>query len=82
VQDYMQMAVPDGRWFTLAIQVQGRRVTTRIDGQPIIDYTEEPNPPRKKGLEQRLLGSGTFALQGHDPESEVWYRRVRVRKPA
>lgn len=82
VQDYMQVAVPDGRWFTLAIQVQGRRVTTQIDGQPIIDYTEEPNPPRKKGLEQRLLGSGTFALQGHDPESEVWYRRVRVRKPA
>jgi hypothetical protein len=82
VQDYMQVAVPDGRWFTLAIQVQGRRVTTRIDGQPIVDYTEEPNPPRKKGLEQRLLGSGTFALQGHDPESEVWYRRVRVRKAA
>jgi hypothetical protein len=80
VADFKQVLVPDGRWFTLAIQVQGKRVTTLIDGQPAVDYTEEPNPPRKKGLEHRLLGGGTFALQGHDPASEVWYRRVRVRK--
>lgn len=80
VKDFMQVLVPDGRWFTLTILVQGRRITTSIDDQPVVDYTEEANPPRQKGLEQRLLGSGTFALQGHDPGSEVWYRRLRVRK--
>ena len=79
VKDFMDVVVPDGRWFTMAVRVQGKHVVTMIDGRVIVDYTEEPNPPREKGLEQRLLGSGTFALQGHDPGSEVHYRNIRVR---
>ena len=27
----------------------------------------------------RLLTGGTFALQGHDPESEVHFRNIKVR---
>ena len=50
-----------------------------IDGKPVVDYIEEPNPPSAKGLEQRLLKSGTFALQGHDPGSKVHFRNVKVR---
>lgn len=34
---------------------------------------------RKKGLEQRYIASGTFALQGHDPESEVHFRNIKVK---
>lgn len=79
VSDYREVVVPDGQWFTLAIKVEGRRVVTRIDGKVIVDYTEEENPPRKKGLEQRLLKRGTFALQGHDPGSEVHFRDIRVK---
>lgn len=80
VRDYREVAVPDGQWFTLSITVQGKRVITKIDDKLIVDYTEEANPERKKGLEQRLLASGTFALQGHDPESEVHFRDILVRK--
>lgn len=79
VSDYREVVVPDGPWFTLAIKVEGKRVVTRIDGKVIVDYTEEENPPRKKGLEQRLLKRGTFALQGHDPGSEVHFRDIRVK---
>lgn len=79
IRDFERVVVPDGRWFTLAIRVEGRHVVTRIDGQTIVDYTEEPNPVRPKGLEQRLIASGTFALQGHDPGSEVHYRNLKVR---
>jgi hypothetical protein len=79
VQDYREVLVPDGKWFELLITVNGQRVVTKIDGKVIADYTETPNPERKKGLEQRLLKSGTFALQGHDPESEVHFRDIRVR---
>ena len=79
VSDYREVAVPDGQWLTLAVSVQGKRVITRIDDKVIVDYTEEDNPPRKKGLEQRLLKSGTFALQGHDPGSEVHFRDIKVR---
>ena len=79
IQDFREVVVPDGRWFTLTIRVDGRRVQTWIDSRQVADYTEAPNPPRPKGLEQRLLKSGTFALQGHDPGSEVHVRTIRVR---
>jgi len=80
IRDYLPVAVPDGQWFTLTIRVDGQHVVTLIDDKTIVDYTEEANPPRPKGLEHRLLGSGTFALQGHDPASVVHYRNIKVRK--
>lgn len=79
IQDFREVVVGDERWFTLTIKVEGRRVQTWIDQRLVADYTEVPNPPRAKGLEQRLLKSGTFALQGHDPGSQVHMRSVRVR---
>lgn len=80
IRNYLPVAVPDGQWFTLTTRVEGKHVVTRIDGKVIVDYTEEANPVRPKGLEQRLIKSGTFALQGHDPESEVHYRNIKVRR--
>ena len=79
VRDYLPVLAPDGQWFTLSIRVQGQRVQTLIDDKPVVDYTEELNPPRAKGLERRLLDAGTFALQGHDPGSEVHFRNIKVR---
>jgi hypothetical protein len=30
-------------------------------------------------MKGRMLSSGTFAIQGHDPESKVVYRNIKVR---
>jgi len=79
IQDYPKVVAPDGQWFTLTTRVDGKHVQTWIDSQLVADYTEEAIPARPKGLEQRLLASGTFALQGHDPDSEVHFRNIRVR---
>lgn len=79
IQDFREVLVPDDRWFTLTIRVEGRHVQTWIDQRRVADYTEEPNPPRPRGLEQRLLKGGTFCLQGHDPGSQVHFRTIRVR---
>jgi len=79
IRDFEPVVVPDGRWFTLTTRVEGKHVVTQIDGKTIVDYTEEPSPVRPKGLEKRLIASGTFALQGHDPGSEVHYRNIKVR---
>jgi hypothetical protein len=79
VQDFPRVIAPDGGWFTLTTRVEGKRVTTRINGELVADYTEESPPVRKQGLEKRYLASGTFALQGHDPESETHFRNIKVR---
>lgn len=79
IQDNFQAPAPDNVWFTLTIRVEGKRVTTFVDGKRIVDYTEQAQPQRTDEFKQRLLGSGTFALQAHDPDSEVHYRNIRVR---
>lgn len=79
VQDFPKVIASDGGWFTLTVRVEGKHVTTFVGTEKTADYTEESPIVRKKGLEQRYLASGTFALQGHDPESEVHFRNIKVR---
>jgi len=69
----------DNEWFNYRIRVVGKTIQTFINDKLICEYAEPPNayrPPDKKG---RLLGSGTFALQAHDPGSTVKYRNMKVK---
>jgi hypothetical protein len=69
----------DGEWFTQHVIVNGRHIIVKINGKVVNDHTEPENPKRDPGWEKNVLSSGTFALQGHDPESEVYYRKVLVK---
>lgn len=71
--------VPDGEWFTLRFGVRGKRVQVRLNDLLLVDYTEPVNPSGDASRPGRRLGSGTFALQGHDSESVVHFRKLRVR---
>jgi len=69
----------DNVWWTQEVIVKGNTVTVLIDGQKILEYTEPPGA--QAGTEfERKLGSGTFALQAHDPKSIVHYRNIRVKR--
>ena len=78
VKDNMEAPAKDGEWFTMTIKVEGKHVTTSVNGKVIVDYTEEEQPQRKSNP-GRLIGSGTFALQGHDPGSETHYKNILVK---
>lgn len=74
------VAVPqDGQWWTQEIVVQGSVVTVSIDGKKVVEYDEPPGAQAGTDFE-RKLGSGTFALQAHDPKSVVRYRNIRVKR--
>ena len=79
IQDIKDVYVKDNEWFTMDITVQGKRIVVKINGKVINDYTEPDNVQREKGNEQRVLSHGTFALQGHDPKSKVYYKNIMVR---
>lgn len=79
VQDNFKAPAADNAWFELTVRVEGKRVTTFVDGKPIADYTEPADPQRPAEMAGRVLGSGTIALQAHDPGSEVHYRNIRIR---
>ena len=71
VQDVKEAPAKDNEWFTEEIAVKGKKITVKINGKTINEYTEP--------LEGGRLSSGTFALQGHDPKSKVFYKEIMVR---
>lgn len=79
IEDVKEVYVKDYEWFTEYIKVQGKRVTISINDKMVVDYTEPENVQRSAGNEQRIISSGTFALQGHDPKSIVHYKNIMVR---
>ncbi len=79
VQDNYKAPAKDNEWFTLTIRVEGKHIVTKVNDQVISDYIEEENPKREATMKQRLISHGTFALQGHDPNSEVHYKNIAVK---
>ncbi|HEY3395618.1 MAG TPA: DUF1080 domain-containing protein [Lacipirellulaceae bacterium] len=69
----------DNEWFTQHVIVDGRKVTVKINDKVVNEFEEKDPPERERGWERNVLSSGTFALQGHDPGSEVHYRKVLVK---
>lgn len=69
----------DGEWFTQHVIVKGDHVVVKVNGKVTTEYTQPEKPKRPEGMKGRILKEGTFALQGHDPISEVHYRKVMVK---
>ena len=70
----------DNEWFRYRIRVEGKTVRIWINDAMTVDYTEPEAPFRPAAMKGRVLSSGTFALQCHDPKSVVRYRNLRVQK--
>ena len=79
VEDRLTTPVGDDVWFTLSIRVEGKRIVTKVNDQTVCDYFEPENAERKDEVKGSILARGTIALQGHDKNSEVRFRNIRVR---
>ena len=79
MRDLTEQLAKDGEWFTMHITVWGKHVTVSVNGRDVLDWAEPipANPP--SAMPGRVLDHGTFALQGHDPGSTVYYRNIRVK---
>ncbi|MBI5689371.1 MAG: DUF1080 domain-containing protein [Verrucomicrobia bacterium] len=80
IKDNFTAPAKDGEWYTMVIKVEGKRIQTFVNGKQIVDFTEPTPaapPPKMAG---RKLSSGTIAIQGHDPESKVLYRNIKIRQ--
>ncbi len=79
IQDVMDNAPSkDNQWFSYYIKVEGKHIIIKIDGKTTVDWTE-PEGPAPEGMAGRKVSHGTFALQGHDPKSIVYYKKIMVR---
>jgi len=75
VDDNTEITFPDNEWFTMTIRVEGQHITIMVNDEVITDHTEPEDVDRGTNV----LSSGTFALQGHDPDSKVYFKNIRVK---
>ena len=79
IRNNWKSPVADREWFSYRIVVKGKTIQTYINGDLIAEYTEPDDPYRSSSFSGRLLSSGTFALQCHDPGSRVYFRDIKVK---
>ena len=79
ILDVKETYVKDNEWYTEYIKVEGNRVIVKINDIVVVDYTEPENALRSDGESKRLISSGTFAIQAHDPGSVAYYKEIMVR---
>jgi hypothetical protein len=73
ISDIRETYVKDNEWYTEYIRVEGKKVTIKINDKTVVEYTEPDDAKRKR------ISSGTFALQGHDPKSKVYFKDIMVK---
>ena len=71
----------DNDWYTQEIIVNGKNIKIVVNGETVVDFTEEEDRQAGKDF-TRILDKegGTFAFQAHDPISEVHFRNIQVKK--
>jgi hypothetical protein len=78
VKDVNESPAKDKEWFTEHIIVQNKHVVVKVNGKTTVDWTE-PEDFKLENQPGRKLSSGTFALQGHDPKSVVYFKNIMVK---
>lgn len=79
IQDVKEVYVKDNEWYTEQIIVKDKHVTIKINDKIVVEYDEPGDVKREAGMEERKLSSGTFAIQGHDPKSKVYFKNIMVK---
>ncbi|MDP4285590.1 MAG: DUF1080 domain-containing protein [Bacteroidota bacterium] len=79
IKDTREVYVKDNVWFTEYIKVEGKHVITKINDIVVTDWTQPDGFVPPKGHPGRIISSGTFALQGHDPKSVVFFKDIMVK---
>ena len=79
VEDIKEVLVNDNEWFTVYIMVKGKHVIVKLNERTVTDYTEPENIQRSGRMAQTIISHGMFALQGHDPNSTVYFKDIWVK---
>jgi enterochelin esterase-like enzyme len=80
VMDVTEALPKDDEWFTEHIIVQGDTITTSVNGKQLVKWTQPADwNGGREGPGRKIAGPGTIALQGHDPNSTVFYKNIRVK---
>jgi hypothetical protein len=65
-----------GEWFTQEVIVEGNHVIVKVNGKTTVDTVVKDN----EGKTGMKYPRGHFALQQHDPQTVVKFRKIEVKE--
>ena len=75
-----QSPAKDDEWFTEDIIVKGDTITINVNDKQVVQWTQPADwNGGPEGPGRKITGPGTIALQGHDPNSTVYYKNIRIK---
>ena len=79
IKDVMRRSpASDNRWADITIKVVGRDISITVNDKEVVKYTEPKDVKRLSSFRGRVLSEGTFALQGHSPENDVFFKDILI----
>ncbi|MCG8584254.1 MAG: DUF1080 domain-containing protein [Pirellulales bacterium] len=79
VKNVTEAPAKDNDWFTQHIIVDGNKITIKVNGKTVVEYTEPEGTKAGKQF-TRKIDQGTFAFQAHDPKSKVYFKNIKAKK--
>ena len=79
IKDTKEVYVKDNEWYTEYIRVEGKHVIVKLNDTIVTEWIQPDDFSPPAGHTGRVISNGTFALQGHDPESIVFYKDIMVK---
>lgn len=76
-QPARRIVARDQEWFTKTLIVTGPHIATWVNGYQVCDWTDT-RPPHENPRNGLRLDSGTIILQGHDPGTDILFRKIEA----
>lgn len=76
VRNLTKSIVKSNEWFDMIIRVEGKAITVKLNGNPVVQYTEPVSPFRTEENVAQLLSGGNFALKSNEGTIEIQSLRV------
>jgi hypothetical protein len=76
-QNARKVVPNDFEWFHKTLIVSGDHMATWIDGYQVSDWTDT-RPAHENPRSGRRLAGGTITIQGHDPTTDLSFRKLRI----
>lgn len=67
----------DFEWFHKTLIVAGDHMAVWVNGYQVSDWTD-PREPDENPRNGKRLAAGTIAIQGHDPTTDLSFRKLRL----
>jgi hypothetical protein len=76
-QNARRVVPNDFEWFRETLVVSGDHMAAWVNGYQVSDWTDT-RPPSENPREGLRLKAGTIAIQGHDPTTDLSFRKLRI----